>query len=50
MENQFTADSKISVSTWAKSVLAISTMNPREGGEKKLRKEKKQQQTILPYC
>jgi len=22
------------VSTWAKSVLAISTMNPREGGEK----------------
>jgi len=34
MENQFTADSKLSVSTWTKSVLAMSTMNPPEGGEK----------------
>jgi hypothetical protein len=36
----FTADSELSVSTWAKSVLATSTMNPKRdgGGEKKKNK------------
>jgi len=37
----FSADSKLSVSTWAKSVLAMSTMNPREGGEKKCGRRKR---------